>query len=294
MSASAGWRRLGTGTYLMVLEPLRLNVGLVVGRERALLLETGHSLEAGRFLVAVARSKTALELGAVNSHCHWDHCFGNGALEGPNVWSQRRCAERLRWEGEAQRREVAFRLRQGDWDDLRSLKGVGSDVAAEVRASPLTVPECLVEDEVELDLGGRLVTLIHPGRGHTDNDLAVWLPDQRILFSGDLLDTDGPPGFQDSYPLEWPESLGALLALAPHRVVPGHGPAVESEVMRQQQRDLEQLATLARQGYRQRQRPGELDSQTAFPGRAGQTAIARAYQQLAEASTGAWVERQPG
>jgi glyoxylase-like metal-dependent hydrolase (beta-lactamase superfamily II) len=138
------------------------------------------------------------------------------------------------------------------------------------------------------------VTLIHPGRGHTDNDVVAWVAGERILFAGDLVEEGAPPSFEDSFPLEWPDSLAPLLALDPDKVVPGHGAVVDAAFMRRQQVDLQQLADLARKGFRNSQRPAEFDVDTAFPGRPAQTAIRRAYSQLTAASTGAWVERQPG
>jgi glyoxylase-like metal-dependent hydrolase (beta-lactamase superfamily II) len=76
-------------------------------------------------------------------------------------------------------------------------------------------------------LGGRSVELRHPGRAHTDGDLAVLVPDARVAFLGDLVTSDGPPGLRDSYPLEWPDALAALLGDLTGTVVPGHGPVVD-------------------------------------------------------------------
>ncbi|MGH7705936.1 MAG: MBL fold metallo-hydrolase [Candidatus Dormibacteria bacterium] len=278
-----GWQELGGGIYLLVREPFHVNVGLIVGGARALLVDTGASLRDGEELVGLARARTDLPLGAVNSHSHFDHCFGNGALDGDVIWSHRLGAEHLRWDGEERQREIVAWLRTRN-----------QETAQEVAKSPLVIPGCLLDDEVELDLGGTVVTLVHPGRGHTDHDVAAWIPGPRILFAGDLLEEGSPPSFEDSFPLEWPDSLAALLALDPSKIVPGHGSVVDLGFARQQHQDLQQLAALARQGFRRSERPTEIDSKTAFPGRPAQTAIRRAYGQLAAISSGAWAERQPG
>ncbi|HVC38475.1 MAG TPA: MBL fold metallo-hydrolase [Candidatus Dormibacteraeota bacterium] len=283
MAAPADWTELAPGVFVAVWAPFNLNVGLVVGAERAVLFDTGHSLATGLEIVQLARERTELPLGAVNSHSHFDHCFGNGALQPDVLWSHRLCAEHLRWDGEAQQREVIARLRDRD-----------REVAQAIAASPIVSPACLLEDEVELDLGGRIVTLAHPGRGHTDNDVVAWVGSDRVLFAGDLVEEGAPPSFEDSYPLDWPDSLASLLALDPDRIVPGHGAVVDAGFARAQHTDLQQLADLSRKGFRNSRRPGEFDVDTAFPGKPAQTAIRRAYGQLAAATSGAWVERQPG
>jgi len=283
MTAADTWQELAPGIFVLTWQPYRLNVGLIVGQERALLIDTGASIDAGRAISKLATGMTELPLGAMNSHAHFDHCFGNGAFDPAVIWSHRLCAEHLRWDGEAQQRDVITQLRASN-----------PELAQQVANSPIVSPGCLLDDEVELDLGERFVTLLHPGRGHTDNDIVAWIAEERVLFAGDLVEEGAPPSFEDSFPLEWPDSLTALLALDPDKIVPGHGAVVDSAFGRQQHGDLQQLADLSRKGFRNSRRPAEFDGETAFPGRPGQTAIRRAYSQLTAARTGAWVERQPG
>ncbi|MGH7642692.1 MAG: MBL fold metallo-hydrolase [Candidatus Dormibacteria bacterium] len=283
MAAADTWQEVAPGILVMPWPAFRLNVGLILGSERALLVDTGASIDAGREISQLAKEMTQLPLGAMNTHSHFDHCFGNGAFDPDVLWSHRLCAEHLRWDGEELQREVITELRVSD-----------QELALQVSNSPLVSPACLLEDEVELDLGERVVTLLHPGRGHTDNDIVAWIAHDRVLFAGDLVEEGAPPSFEDSFPLEWPESLAVLLALDPDQIVPGHGAVVDAQFARQQHHDLQQLADLSRKGFRNSRRPAEFDVETAFPGRPAQTAIRRAYSHLTAASTGAWVERQPG
>jgi glyoxylase-like metal-dependent hydrolase (beta-lactamase superfamily II) len=283
MVAAQAWEELGPGTFRLVSEPFRLNVGLIVGGEMAVLIDTGASLATGRDLVQLARSVTQLALGAINTHNHFDHCFGNGAFDPDVIWSHRLCADHLRWDGSEQQREVVAQLRS-----------TSKLVAEQLAASPVVAPQCVLDDRANLDLGDRTVALIHPGRGHTDNDIVVWLADSRLLFAGDLVEEGDHPSFEDSFPLDWPDSLASLLDLGPGRIVPGHGALVEPDFVRQQQSELAQLADLARQGFSSSRLPSEMDEGTAFPRRAARTAISRAYSQMAADSSGVWAERQPG
>ncbi len=84
----------------------------------------------------------------------------------------------------------------------------------------MLAPTHTVRTEAVLDVGGRQVVLRHPGRGHTDADLVVRVPDADLLVAGDLVEQAGPPAFEDSYPLQWPDALAELArSISPATVV---------------------------------------------------------------------------
>jgi glyoxylase-like metal-dependent hydrolase (beta-lactamase superfamily II) len=97
---------------------------------------------------------------------------------------------------------------------------------------------------VTLDLGGRPVHLLHLGRGHTDHDLVVAVPDVGVVFAGDLVEQGAPPDMEDAVVAEWPATLDALLALGPRTVVPGHGDPVDPAFVAAQQAELAEVAAL--------------------------------------------------
>jgi glyoxylase-like metal-dependent hydrolase (beta-lactamase superfamily II) len=81
------------------------------------------------------------------------------------------------------------------------------------------------------------VEIAHLGRGHTDGDLLVVVPDADVVFAGDLLESAGPPSFgPDSVPDEWPATLDGLIGLmtATTLAVPGHGEPVGREFVFEQ------------------------------------------------------------
>lgn len=89
----------------------------------------------------------------------------------------------------------------------------------------ITPPDVLIDDQATLDVGDRGVDLLHLGRGHTDNDLVISVPDARAWLVGDLVEESGPPMYgSGSFPLEWPTTVGRLLRriTADAIVVPGH------------------------------------------------------------------------
>ncbi|MDQ3886383.1 MAG: MBL fold metallo-hydrolase, partial [Actinomycetota bacterium] len=108
------------------------------------------------------------------------------------------------------------------------------------------LPDRVVNARAELDLGGRWVLLAYLGLGHTDHDLVLSVPDARVVFAGDLVEQGAPPGFEDAYPLSWPATLTALLALGATTVVPGHGEPVDTAFVTAQRDELTELAALCK------------------------------------------------
>ncbi len=83
---------------------------------------------------------------------------------------------------------------------------------------------------MQIDLGDRTVELRYLGRGHTTGDLVVWLPDERICFAGDLVESRAAPYMGDSHPADWSTTtLDRVLALGATQLVGGRGPVVRDE-----------------------------------------------------------------
>jgi glyoxylase-like metal-dependent hydrolase (beta-lactamase superfamily II) len=90
----------------------------------------------------------------------------------------------------------------------------------------LTWPTLTFTGKMTLWLGKLEVQLLQLGRGHTKGDTLAWLPQQKILFSGDLVEFDATPYAGDAYFNDWPATLDAVAALKPQKLVPGRGAAL--------------------------------------------------------------------
>ncbi|SDY05855.1 Glyoxylase, beta-lactamase superfamily II [Modestobacter sp. DSM 44400] len=229
ITVAAGWTEVGDRVFVRRHAALDLNCGLVAGDGRCLVVDTRSHLAEGRALAEAVRTVTPYPWAVVNTHAHLDHCFGNAAFRPADVWGSRRCADELAATGDLQRAAVVAGLLAADEVE-----------AGLMAAAPIDPPDRLVDDVAELDIGGRAVTLRHLGRGHTDGDLVVAVDD--ILFAGDLVEEGAPPAMGDAFPLEWPDTLDALLAMARGPVVPGHGAVVTAGYVAVQQSELAQLA----------------------------------------------------
>jgi glyoxylase-like metal-dependent hydrolase (beta-lactamase superfamily II) len=93
----------------------------------------------------------------------------------------------------------------------------------------LTWPTVTFSGEASIWLGRREVRLSAPGRGHTSGDTVAWVPDARVMFSGDLVEYRSACYCGDAYFRDWPETIARLRAYAPAALVPGRGDALVGE-----------------------------------------------------------------
>lgn len=228
------WHEVGDDVFVRRYPFLDQTIGAVVGRERVLVIDTRSTTLQARELIGDLRQLTRLPWIVVNTHVHFDHAFGNGAFRPCEIWAHQGCAEALRLHGPAQRENVVRWV---------------PDLARELNGTSLDPPDRTFEEWAELDLGDRRVELRHLGRGHTDHDVIVHVPDTATIFAGDLVEHGAPPGFEDSFPLDWPATLGLLLDLADGVVVPGHGEPVSADYVAAQLADVAFLAETARRTW---------------------------------------------
>ena len=92
----------------------------------------------------------------------------------------------------------------------------------------LTWPTMTFKGEMTLWLGKLEVKLLQLGRGHTKGDTVVWLPSEKIMLSGDLVEFDATPYAGDCYYEDWPRTLDAIAAMRPNKLVPGRGASLQT------------------------------------------------------------------
>ena len=231
------WIEAADGVLVRRYQELDLSVGLVVGGESCLVVDTGGDAGQGAELAAAVREVTPLPWQVVLTHSHFDHSFGTEAFAPSSVWAHRRCRADLVTNGEQQRRQWARHYRERGEMEI-------SDRIAAVR---LVLPDRLVEDHAELDLGDRRVGLRHFGPAHSDHDLVVHVPDSGAVFAGDRVEQGAPPQFGDAFPQSWPAALDGVLALDAPIVLPGHGEPVDHKFVRDQRAELVLVAELCRE-----------------------------------------------
>jgi glyoxylase-like metal-dependent hydrolase (beta-lactamase superfamily II) len=208
-----------------------------IGSERGLVVVDTHgSTAAGRLVLDDLRRLGAGEVHAVvNTHWHWDHSFGNAAFRehDPDVPIH------------GHEQAAAWLAERGEETKARWLEYPEDPHAAEVADTEIVLPDRVFSMAHALDLGDRAVELLHLGRGHTDGDLVVRIPDADVVLGGDLVEESAHPWIgMDSWPLEWPSTLEAVLGQLGLEtlVVPGHGVVVDRAFVENQRRELGLIA----------------------------------------------------
>jgi glyoxylase-like metal-dependent hydrolase (beta-lactamase superfamily II) len=247
------WVEVADGVFARRYRELDLTVGLVLGAEQALVVDTRGDERQGAELAAAVRAVTPLPLQVAITHAHFDHCFGTAAFAPAAVHALPRCVQVIAATAAAQRAEWAARYRdEGDHATADALAATDPPLPAG------TAPTAL-------DLGGRRADLRHLGRGHTDHDLVVHVPDAGVVFAGDLVEQGAPPDLGDAAVPEWPRTLDALLRLAPDVVVPGHGNPVDTAFVAAQRDELDRVAVLYAAVARGELDPAEAQRRSPYP-----------------------------
>ena len=249
--------RVADGVYAFISPDSRSafvsgNSVLVVGRDAALVVDAGHFPSLTRRIIGEVRRLSPVPVRwLLNTHWHEDHLAGNAeylaAFPGLTIVSTRATRDTVRakvpgmiasevrdYPGFArQLRQMldagvtadgkpipAFSL-EYTRNELRDLERVIPELASIV----VTPPSVGFDSTYRVDLGGREVQLRWLGLGNTPGDAVAWVPDARVVATGDLVVAPTPYAF-GSFIYDWPGTLRALMRLPAAAVVPGHGPVM--------------------------------------------------------------------
>jgi cyclase len=200
------------------------NAGLVTGGDTSLLVDTLFDLRLTAEMLDVMRRTTpAAEqiTTVVNTHANGDHCYGNALLGDSEIIATARCAQEM-----LELPPSAMAAMMCSADDLgaagRFVRRIFSPFSFE--DVPLAVPTRTFEQRLDLRVGDRAVSLVEVGPAHTAGDAVVHLPDDGVVFTGDILFHGGHPIVWSGPVANWIAACDRVLALQPTVVVPGHGP----------------------------------------------------------------------
>ena len=255
-----GWRELSPGVWLGAREdamrsPVLANTVFVVGDDSVLVFDGGGVATQGEQTLAQIRKVTDKPVSAiVVSHWHGDHHRGNGplidAFPDADIISHSFTRDAITG-GPMKRVADSEKNLSATYDAVAKIAGEGkwfdgSDLApqeieyfnrfmadkdeylAEFERNRIDPPARVFDDELEIDLGGRTVTLLHVAPGNTKGDVMLYLPDAKILATGDVVVAPVPYGFF-SYPQSWIGVLNTIAAMDVKTLVPGHG-AVQTDM----------------------------------------------------------------
>jgi len=191
------------------------NTGIVIGDDAVMVIDTQATPVMAQDVIRRIRAVTDKPIRYVTmSHYHAVRVLGASAYKPDHVIASRDTYDLIVERGEADMKSEIERFPRL-FQAVESVPG-------------LTWPTIVFEKRMTLWMGKLRVEIIQLGRGHTKGDTVVWLPDERIMFSGDLVEFDATPYTGDAYLADWPATLDAIEALQPRMLVPGRGAALKT------------------------------------------------------------------
>jgi glyoxylase-like metal-dependent hydrolase (beta-lactamase superfamily II) len=190
------------------------NTGIVVGDDAVMVIDTQATPVMAEDVIRRIRKVTDKPIKwVVLSHYHAVRVLGASAYRADHIVASDDTLALIRERGE---------------QDKASEIGRFPRLFRDVQSVPpgLTWPTLTFQGRMTLWLGKLEVQLLQLGRGHTKGDTVVWLPQERTLFSGDLVEFGATPYCGDAYYGDWPATLDQLAALEPLALVPGRGAAL--------------------------------------------------------------------
>jgi len=203
------------------------NAGLVTDAGASLLVDTLFDLALTREMLAAMRRATpaAARIGAlVNTHANGDHCYGNVLVRDAEIIASKATAEEMA--------EVPPALMQRLLESAEQLGPAGAFfrrvfAGFDFRGIEPALPTRTFEGELTLPVGGKSVRLLEVGPAHTRGDVLVHSPEDRIVFTGDILFIEGTPIVWEGPVANWIRACERIEAMDVDLVVPGHGPITD-------------------------------------------------------------------
>ncbi len=212
---------LGGQTYKN--EGLNNNLGFIVTGDGVLVINSGPSTRVAKALHAAIKKITSQPVKwAVNVNSQNHQWLGNGYFKsiGTVILAHKEADRLMRDAGETQ---------------IAANKTLLKEKAA---GTTLTYPDELVDDKREMKLGNTVVQLLHFGQAHTPGDIVVRLPQQRVVFAGDIVYTERMlVVLPISHSGSWVQAFDKLAQLDPKTIIPGHGHPTNLERARKETRD---------------------------------------------------------
>ncbi len=192
------------------------NSGVIIGEDSVMVIEAQATPKLAQEVIAEIRSVTDKPIKYLFlTHYHAVRVLGASAYKAQEIITSQKTFEMIvergqqDWDSEFQRFPRLFRGHE-------SIPG-------------LTWPTLIFEQKMTVDLGNRKVELMHVGEGHTRGDAIAWLPEERVLFAGDLVEYGATPYCGDAQLKNWGSTLQRLSAMKPKALVPGRGEALTTE-----------------------------------------------------------------
>ena len=218
------------------------NTGVIIGDDSVMVIDAQATPRMAREVIRHIRKVTRKPIQyVVLSHYHAVRVLGASAYKAQQIIASDATLELIRERG---KQDMASEIGRFP----RLFRGQAS-------IPGLTWPSLVFHDRITIMMGKLEVQIIHAGRGHTAGDTIVWIPKQKVMFAGDLVEYNAGIYTGDAHLSDWPATLDRLRALRPRALVPGRGPALKTaaqslKAIRFTQTFVQRLLACARSGVR--------------------------------------------
>jgi len=269
----AAIRKIGDGLYATIADrskglQARCNGGFLIGRDAAIMIEGFQTTTGAAFQLDTLRAVTQLPVrAAINTHWHFDHTLGNSVYGGAGIpiWAHADAASRMtavypKWQAEDlatflipwEKRVSEAKTdsqREHAKSDVEGVSGMFKPVSETVLALP-NHPLDPAKMPMKIDLGG-LTVVIDAYIGHTDTDLIFRVPEQNVVYTGDLATGGQYPVNINGYPTQWRATLAKFATFDRSTLfVPGHGQIFGQEGIAEMRACFDDLAEQAEKSYK--------------------------------------------
>jgi glyoxylase-like metal-dependent hydrolase (beta-lactamase superfamily II) len=269
----ASIRKIGDGLYATIADrskglQARCNGGFLIGRDAAIMVEGFQTTTGAAFQLETLRTVTQLPVrAAINTHWHFDHTLGNSVYGGAAIpiWAHGEVPARMsavypKWQAEELSTFLApweKRVAEAKTDsqrehaksDIEGLTGMFKPVSETVLALPNHALDP-AKMPIKVDLGG-LTVVIESYIGHTDTDLIFRVPEQKVVYTGDLLTGGQYPVNINGYPTRWRATLANFATFDKNTLfVPGHGQLMGQEGVAEMRSCFDDIAEQAEKSYK--------------------------------------------
>jgi cyclase len=240
------------GVYAAIAKPaykINCNAAIILLDDGVLVVDTHSKPSAARELIAQIKKLTDKPVKyVVNTHFHWDHYQGNQAY--PSSWPagveiissqatrdniEQRGIPRIRYQIATLPQDIATLRAELEKavdpkqkEELRSNIRQTEDYLAELKSMQVVLPSLTFDHSLVLHRKSRTVHILWLGRAHTDGDVFVYLPKEKVIVTGDTLH-GATPFMGDSYPYDWIKTLDAAEKLDFNQVIGGHGDVMQGK-----------------------------------------------------------------
>lgn len=209
MDYESGVIEIAEGVYAWINENCATNAGFIVGEEGVVVIDTLMTPSLAGSLMTVVRDVTQKPIRyVINTHFHGDHVYGNQYFLPTPIVGHENCKFDL----------------DTKWDSNFNRYWSREALRPELSRIVKTTPDVTFNDKMSIWLGSREIQLSFHGRAHSNSDILLYLPEEKVLFVGDLAVNKTLPAFPDGHITDWVSVLEQVDKVDTDTIVPGHGP----------------------------------------------------------------------